>query len=266
MGCGIYAIPAAAIISEKHFGISLIVGTYVLVALCLHIMMENATGSKIYPEFIKKTFENFPKASKIFEIFVIIFAFGFSLCICSVYLIFIVTHICKVIYIWHYINPFEDDASELTKFEYEIDAVECRWWIPMAATVLVILCFLPIWGKIGLYIVALVGAIFQMAVIIIGFSYAIHYDVNEISVRQSGDLSNLFLAQSIAIYAGEGISTVFPLMAAMREPEKFLGSPSLLRSGMITVTIFAIFVVAVGVEKLHVLLNVYLCFFKRPFL
>uniref|UniRef100_A0A1A9UV67 Amino acid transporter transmembrane domain-containing protein n=1 Tax=Glossina austeni TaxID=7395 RepID=A0A1A9UV67_GLOAU len=238
MGCGIYAIPAAALISEIHFGISLIIGTYVIVALCLHILMKNANGCKSYPEFIKKTFDNsygyFRQASKIFEIFVIIFGFGFSLCICSVYLIFIVTHICKVVYVWHYINPFEDDANELTKFEYELDAVECRWWIPMAATVLVILCFLPIWGKIGLYIIALVGAIFQMAVIILGFNYTIHYDFNQISVRQSGDLSNLFLVQSIAIYAGEGITTIFPLMAAMREPEKFLGCPSLLCSGMIT--------------------------------
>uniref|UniRef100_A0A1A9ZLZ3 Amino acid transporter transmembrane domain-containing protein n=1 Tax=Glossina pallidipes TaxID=7398 RepID=A0A1A9ZLZ3_GLOPL len=270
MGCGIYAIPAAALISEKHFGISLILGTYVIVAFCLHIVMKNANGCKSYPEFIKKTFDNsygyFPKASKIFEIFVIIFGFGFSLCICSVYLIFIVTHICKVVYVWHYFNPFEDDANELTKFEFELDAVECRWWIPMAAAVLVILCFLPIWGKIGLYIVALVGAIFQMALIILGFSYTIHNDVNEISVRQSGDLSNLFLVQSIAIYAGEGITTIFPLMAAMREPEKFLGCPSLLCSGMITVTMFAIIVLTVGAEKLHVLLNVYLCFFKRPLL
>uniref|UniRef100_A0A1B0B1P0 Amino acid transporter transmembrane domain-containing protein n=1 Tax=Glossina palpalis gambiensis TaxID=67801 RepID=A0A1B0B1P0_9MUSC len=259
MGCGIYAIPAAALISEIHLGISLIIGAYVIVALCLYIVMKTANGSKSYPEFIKKTFDNgygyFPKASKIFEIFVIIIGFGFSLCICSVYLIFIVSHICKVVYVWHYMNPFENDANELVKFEFELDAVECRWWIPMAATVLVIFCFLPIWSKIALYIVALVGAIFQMAVIVLGFVYAIHYDVTDISVRQSWDLSNLFLVQSIAIYAGEGITTIFPLMAVMREPEKFLSSPSLLCSGMITVTAFAIIVVIVGAERLHILLN-----------
>lgn len=262
IGCGIYALPEVTLYGCTELWLLSFI--YAIVALCLYILVTNANGSKTYPDFVQKTFDSgdggFPKVSKFFRISVIIVGFAFSICVCSVYLIFIATHVSKVIFVSIYYD--ESNPFELITFVKRLNDLECRWSIPVVAIILLVLCFLPIWSKIALYIVAVIGIICQLLVIMLALGYVFeHNTVSKFGLlNKKQDISTIFISQSIATYAGEGINLIFPLLAAMKEPDKFIGCPSLLCCGVITVKLVAITFAAAGGQKSHFYLH--LCRFQ----
>lgn len=240
MASGIYVTPVTIVLHNNlAFGMFGLVYTYVLIALCLYILAANNTHrSRTYPEFVKTTFDHgpgyFPKASTVFKIFITIFGFTFSFCICSLYLSFVTSHICQVIVVnsmsYHNIN--------------------FRLLTLVLALILIVLCVTPIWSSLAMYIIALIGLIFQVLAIFIGFVYLF----DDTAKRTYGDefaYTNLLLYDSYVIYAGEGINLFFPIIAAVKKPMNVVGCPSLLCAGMITLAAFALVVSGAGACKMY---------------
>uniref|UniRef100_A0A1A9W0Y4 Amino acid transporter transmembrane domain-containing protein n=1 Tax=Glossina brevipalpis TaxID=37001 RepID=A0A1A9W0Y4_9MUSC len=99
-------------------------------------------------------------------------------------------------------------------------------------------------ASLAMYIVALVGLIFQVVAIAIGLFYLL--DNRSSSQTFDVGLEGILWVGGFIVYASEGINLVFPLMAAMKNPDKFLGCPSLLCAGMITLAAFAVVLVMAG--------------------
>uniref|UniRef100_A0A1A9WN94 Amino acid transporter transmembrane domain-containing protein n=1 Tax=Glossina brevipalpis TaxID=37001 RepID=A0A1A9WN94_9MUSC len=146
------------------------------------------------------------------------------------YLSFIAIHICQIM-------------------EVHVSTGICFLLIVLiVAIVLMILCFVPIWSSFALYVLALIGLICQILAITLGL---IHLSNESTSGEQhkATDWINVYWADSIIIYAGEGINLLFPLMAAMKNPDHFLGCPSLLCAGMIILAAFAFSVTIASADK-----------------
>lgn len=241
MASGIYVFPA----SVNHVGgnfilvISLLAVNYVFIALCLYILVANNTGSKTYPEFVKTTFDNgsgyFPKVSKVFKIFVIIIGFTFSFCVCSIYLSFITSHICQV---------------TIAKFSSNHN-IDFHMVTVIVAIILIVPHCTPILSSLALSILALIGLIFQLLAICIGFVYFFDDSVSYPMSVELPTINDVFVAESYLIYASEGINLFFPLMAAMKKPDQLLGCPSLLCAGIITLAAFGLLVCGAGANKMY---------------
>lgn len=234
MACGTYAIPAAVVIGNFVSTIISILYNYLIFSLCLFILITNGQGSASYPEFVKSTFDGgvscFPKASKFFEILVMVLGFIFSFCLCSIYMSSIASHICHII-----------DVNVSDNVCYALI-------ILVAIILLIVLSFVPIWAPFGLYILALIGLICQVLALILGF---IHLSDNVIqSNRDDSRWGNVYWAASIIIYIGEGINLVFPLVAAMKKPDTFLGCPSFLCVGMITLAACTLLVAILSAHQI----------------
>uniref|UniRef100_A0A1A9VDJ0 Amino acid transporter transmembrane domain-containing protein n=1 Tax=Glossina austeni TaxID=7395 RepID=A0A1A9VDJ0_GLOAU len=153
----------------------------------------------------------------------------------GIYLSFITSHICQVI-----IAKYSSNCN----IDFHLVTV-------IVAIILIVPQCTPILSSLALPILALIGLIFQLLAICIGFVYLFDDSASYPMRVELPTINDILVVESYIIYASEGINLFFPLMAAMEKPDQLLGCPSLLCAGIITLAAFGLVVCGAGANKMY---------------